>query len=76
MGAMGLPPSPTESPRWNFEARGPFTFGTCLVCGFRTPARRARYSAEMDLKAHDLLCESAAELQEEAVGDALEAPES
>lgn len=72
---MGQPSSPDAPPRWTFQTRGAFTFGHCLVCGFRTPARRARYSAESDLKAHTLLCESAQALAPEVVGDAVERTE-
>lgn len=72
---MGPPSSPGAPPAWTFQTRGAFTFGHCLVCGFRTPARRARYSAEMDLTAHTLLCESARSLEREVVGDARESAE-
>ena len=71
MVGMGQPSSPTSQPPWTFESRGPFTFGHCLVCGFRTPARRARYSAETDLRTHALLCEATASLSAVSVHEAL-----
>lgn len=76
MGPMGQPGSPSAPQRWTFQTRGAFTFGHCVVCGFRTPARRARYSAELDLQAHALLCEAAEELRADSVDEALEPTES
>lgn len=57
-GAMGEPTSPQPAGPWTIEVRGRFTVGTCRGCGYVTPARRARYSAEKDLEAHSLLCEA------------------
>jgi hypothetical protein len=76
MVAMGQLDSPSAPHRWTFSTRGAFTFGTCVVCGFRTPARRARYSAETDLRAHTLLCEAAEELHADSVGEGLEPTEA
>jgi hypothetical protein len=75
MVGMGQPNSaPSPSP-WTFESRGPFTFGHCQVCGFRTPARRARYSAEEDLRTHAMLCEATESLSAVTMYEALEPTE-
>lgn len=76
MGAMGQSQSPDSSSRWTFESSGSFLFGRCHVCGFRSPGRRARYSAESDMRAHTLLCQSAEVLRAEEVGDAAASPEA
>lgn len=75
MVGMGQSRSPDPSARWTFESHGSFLFGHCLVCGFRSPGRRARYSAENDMRAHTLLCESAEALHSEDVGDVAVSPE-
>jgi hypothetical protein len=70
MGAMGQPGSPAPPPPWTVEFRGAFTFGRCLVCGFESPARRARYSAEADMRAHELLCGATESLSPASAHDA------
>jgi hypothetical protein len=52
---MSLDDGPS-GPRWTILARGSFLVGRCDDCGFTTAARRARYSAESDLRAHEILC--------------------
>jgi hypothetical protein len=44
--------------RWTLLEQGRFVVGRCDDCGFATPARRARASAESDLLAHADLCEA------------------
>lgn len=45
-----------EPPSWTLEERGSFLVGQCSVCGFRSAARRARYSVASDMRAHEILC--------------------
>lgn len=62
-------PGTPDAPRWTLEHRGSFLFGQCRVCGFTSPGRRARHSAEDDMRAHTLLCRSAEALQPEGVAE-------
>ena len=47
----------TEGRRWTLADRGSFVVGTCGGCGYTSPARRARFTAESDMLAHELLCD-------------------
>lgn len=60
---MSLDDGPS-GPRWTILARGSFLVGRCDECGFTTAARRARYTAESDLRAHEILCSATAETSE------------
>ena len=44
---------------WSLVERGSFVLGRCEACGFQSPARRARFSAESDIRAHEVVCEDA-----------------
>jgi len=46
--------------------RGSFLFGRCRFCGFHSAGRRARYSVESDMRAHDVLCHAAQDFPEAA----------
>ena len=64
---IGYPPvhhvvmatSPPGAEPWTLEHRGPFLVGRCVTCGYAGPARRAHYSVEMDMQAHEVLCPAA-----------------
>ncbi|GAA2160394.1 hypothetical protein FHX52_3076 [Humibacillus xanthopallidus] len=49
---------------WTVVVRGSFLVGLCGTCAWSSPARRARYSVEGDMRAHEVLCRSAAPAQE------------
>ena len=53
-GHMSHDPPPT----WTIAERGSFVVGTCEACGYTSPARRARFTAESDMLAHEILCDS------------------
>ena len=59
----GSTAEPAPEPAWSLVHRGSFVLGSCEACGYRSPARRARYSVEEDMGAHELLCRSARDLQ-------------
>ena len=44
---------------WSVVEHGSFLLGSCEACRWTSPARRARYSVEADLRAHEVLCRSA-----------------
>jgi hypothetical protein len=56
-----------SAPTWTSVERGAFMVGRCDRCGFESPARRASYSVESDMRTHSILCRA-----EEAVGGASE----
>lgn len=51
-----LPAAGDELPTWTVAEHGAFLVGQCPVCGFQSAARRARYSVESDMRAHEILC--------------------
>ena len=58
-------------PTWGLVDRGNFVVGQCEVCGFTSPARRARYSAESDMLAHEILCHAALDAHDALHGHAV-----
>ena len=61
-GPMSTDSGPHAGSSWRLVEQGSFVLGRCEVCGFRSAARRARFSAESDMRAHELLCPAATDL--------------
>ena len=55
-----MPPDAEAADPWSVVVRGSFLVGLCGTCAWTSPARRARYSVEGDMRAHEVLCSSAA----------------
>ena len=55
-----MPPDAEAAAPWSVVVRGSFLVGLCGTCAWTSPARRARYSVEGDMRAHEVLCSSAA----------------
>src|SRR3954468_14558238 len=53
---MPLHAGSTPAGSWTIVEQGSFLIGRCEGCGFVSAARRARFSAESDMRAHELLC--------------------
>lgn len=62
-----------SEPGWSVVERGSFLFGRCAGCGFHSAGRRARYSVESDMRAHEVLCHATEELP--VAAEASKAPE-
>ena len=63
---MSTDAGPHASSSWRLVEQGSFVLGRCEVCGFTSAARRARFSAESDMRAHELLCAAATDLAGDA----------
>jgi hypothetical protein len=58
-------PTHAQAPApWSVVERASFLVGRCDACAWTSPARRARYSVVTDMRAHEVLCRSAAEVDE------------
>jgi hypothetical protein len=55
-----MPPDAEAADPWSVTVRGSFFVGSCGTCAWTGPARRARFSVEADMRAHEVLCRSAA----------------
>jgi hypothetical protein len=55
-----MPPDAEAAAPWSVTVRGSFFVGRCDTCAWTGPARRARFSVEADMTAHEVLCRSAA----------------
>ncbi len=53
---MSLHAGPSDAVPWDLVHRGSFIVGRCTACGFTGPARRASYTVEGDMRAHEVLC--------------------
>ncbi len=58
---MSLHAGPSDDVPWDVVRNGSFLVGRCGACGFSGPARRADYSVETDMRAHEVLCGSSRE---------------
>ena len=61
---------------WGVVEHGSFLLGHCQVCRWTSPARRARYSVEADMRAHEVLCRSAEEASTPAATQAGQSAET
>src|SRR4051812_5884261 len=54
--AMPLHTGSGSADGWTIVEQGSFVIGRCDACGFTSAARRARFSAETDMRDHVSLC--------------------
>lgn len=59
-----MPPDAPAPAPWSVVERASFLVGRCDACAWTSPARRARFSVETDMRAHEVLCRSAAGVDE------------
>lgn len=72
--ARDVPPDVPPEFGWALVERGSFLFGRCDACGYQTPGRRARYSAEADMGAHAVICHASRTVGLDDVPEDVEAP--